>query len=233
MSFNTAGCAQVPLTVLGGLVSEMSPADLPEGVSPACNDVVFAPGSVASRPALQKVFSSPFSHNVTITYGKTYLTPAGGIENLYLDSLGNLWFEDVVNSPGTAAIIGTLGGETCPYAKSITAFGREYVASSNGPAGQDVAVQITGNPTTTGWIDRVTQDGPAVAPSVSSVAFPSVVLISTTTILPTISECDPTGMLPNGVFTALNIFVTTASMGSISPGMAITLSGFADRKSVV
>ena len=54
MAFNPSDSASAPLSVFGGLVTEMAPPDLPEGVSPNCQDVVFAPGVVQSRPAFQK-----------------------------------------------------------------------------------------------------------------------------------------------------------------------------------
>lgn len=76
--------------MFGGLVTETAPTDLPEGVSPDCAENVFTPGRVDSRPCLAKIFSTPFSGSPTptMTYGKSFVTPSGGIQNLYLDSNG-------------------------------------------------------------------------------------------------------------------------------------------------
>jgi hypothetical protein len=36
----TAGSLDAPIEIFGGLVTDMSPADLPHGVSPDCQDVI-------------------------------------------------------------------------------------------------------------------------------------------------------------------------------------------------
>ena len=46
----TAGSFDAPIEVFGGLVTDMSPADLPHGVSPDCQDVIFSNGGVLTRP---------------------------------------------------------------------------------------------------------------------------------------------------------------------------------------
>src|ERR1700744_1712780 len=90
----TKGDAEVPIQVFGGLVTLESADSLPAGVSPDCSDVSFTPGSVTSRPGLQKQFATPLG-TVAITYGKTYIDPTGIKRNLYLDLAGNLWMENV------------------------------------------------------------------------------------------------------------------------------------------
>src|SRR5258708_24176429 len=47
----------VPLTVMGGAVTEMAPEDLPEGASPFSQDVDFLPGSVFTRAGRENVYS--------------------------------------------------------------------------------------------------------------------------------------------------------------------------------
>src|ERR1700746_3255448 len=95
------GGVSVPLSLFSGLVTELSVPDLPEGLSPDNQDVIFLPGSVASRPGMHKVYSSPIAANVTIVYQKTYVQPNGNPLTLILDSAGNLWKEDVINAPGS------------------------------------------------------------------------------------------------------------------------------------
>lgn len=216
MAFNLQGAQTVELTVFGGLVTAKDAITLPEGVSPACNNVCFDRGSsVSSRPALQKVFATPDSIN-TFTYGKTFITPLGGVENLYLDSAGNLLWEDVINSPGTYTTIGTTTPHT--YAKSITAFGREYIAISDGVYGQEVPLQWTGP---NGWLDRVTQDGPGAPPTVSMFSLPTVSIGGTGTLSFTVVEIDPEG-LSGSLWTSINVYMTGSVVGLVV-GSALTI----------
>lgn len=149
--------ADVPLSLFGGLDTELSPPDLPEGISPDCEDVIFLPGSVSSRPGLHKAYPA-ISGNPTLTYLKTYLQPNGSPLNLFLDSAGTFWKEDVTANPGALVQIGTVVSGS--YAKSVTAFGREYIAVSDGEHGTDVPRQYDGTN-----FDRVTQDGPGAGPT--------------------------------------------------------------------
>jgi len=139
--------------------------NLPAGVSPDCADVVYVPGAVRARPALTGVFPSPFSAN--LTYGKSYVSNDGTIRNLYLDALGNLTVENISTAPGTKTLIGTVTPGS--YAKSVTAFGREFLAFSDGLHGTDVPLQYDGTN-----LDRVTQDGPGAPPVVTNTIIPAV-----------------------------------------------------------
>ena len=65
-----AGSFDAPIEIFGGLVTDMSPADLPHGVSPDCQDVIFSNGGVATRPGLQSLFG-PLAGNPTVNYVKT------------------------------------------------------------------------------------------------------------------------------------------------------------------
>src|SRR5277367_394764 len=85
---------EIPLSLFAGLVTNENPSALPMGASPLCNDVAFLPGGVSQRPAFQRVFATPLGV-CTATSGKSYIDPAGNIRNLYLDSLGNLWVENI------------------------------------------------------------------------------------------------------------------------------------------
>src|SRR5271170_2369592 len=136
MAFNISGAMPISLGIMGGLVTEIAPTALPEGVSPANQEIAFLPGSAASRSCFQKVFSNPFpaggpSNLVpTVVYSKSLITTSGDIKNLYFDSNGILWVEDWTNSPGTyTELFSAIPGSRC---QSITAFGREYIAISDG-----------------------------------------------------------------------------------------------------
>jgi hypothetical protein len=173
MGINATGAVPVPLTVYGSWVSEVAPNAVPENISPDCGDVAFAPGSVGSRPALQRCLVSPFAaggpndYVPTIVGMYSYTLPTGQIQNLYYDSNGILWIEYFSITPGayTQLFQSTPGS----YAKFTGTFGRVYIAISDGLHGAEVPLQWDGT-----YLDRVTQDGPAVAPIVSMVSLPPV-----------------------------------------------------------
>src|SRR2546427_12138005 len=123
----TAGSLEAPIETFGGLVTDMSPADLPHGVSPDCQDVIFSNGGVATRPGLQALFG-PLAGNPTINYVKTYETLNATLRTMLLDSSGVLYKE---TTPGTLASVAT-GLVANAYANSTTLLGREYLALSDG-----------------------------------------------------------------------------------------------------
>ena len=175
MAINTTGAVASPLTVFGSWVTEVAPEAVPENCSPDCGDVAYSPSELTSRPALDAVFQTPFpaggpnNRIPTVTYQKSFKTPTGVIKNLYLDSNGQLWVENLTASPGTY----TLLLQTTPgsYARSVTMFGREYIAISDGLHGAEVPLQYDGTN-----LDRYTSDGPGAPPTVASVALASSAL---------------------------------------------------------
>src|SRR5690242_20236783 len=92
---SVTGLVPLPLEIFGGKVSDIPPADLPSGASPNCQDVIFPPGSVKTRPGLASQFTA-FAGNPTVNYVKTLIldnATAGGSPQeldllLMLDSLG-------------------------------------------------------------------------------------------------------------------------------------------------
>lgn len=224
MAFNYADSAKIDLTVFGSLCTELPPPSLPHGVSPDCQDVIFVPGGVGSRPAAAKVFSPPFpaggpsSLVPSAVWGKSYVEPNGDIDNLYLDSNGVIWLEDFSHAPGSVTQIGV----TTPgsYAKSCTAFGREYIAISDGLHGQEMPLQFDGTN-----LDRVTQDGPGAAPAVASIALPSVNIATGPGLTLTVTEADPTTDLPPFSFYTSITFWTPSSVAGLQVGMSVTIAG--------
>jgi hypothetical protein len=164
MAISPTGAAQVPLTVWGSWVTEVAPEAVPENISPGCGDVSFFPGGVESRPCLQKIFNPPIEAGGTIVYGKSFVTPTKTIKNLYLSSAGNFYVEDLTNAPGVATLLFTTTPSS--FCKSLTQFGREYIAISDGLHGADVPLQYDGT-----LLRRVTCDGPAAPPVVASQAL--------------------------------------------------------------
>lgn len=223
MSFNKQGGKDISLSVLGGLCSEMAPSALPEGVSPACQDVEFLPGSWSSRRGLAKYFATPFpaggpnNRVPTVTYAKSFIDPLGVIENLYLDSNGVLWLENVTVAPGTYNQIGTVAPGS--YAKSVTAFGREYIAVSDGLHGSDVPLQWDGT-----YLDKVTQGGPGAPPVVTSVTLPPVQMQISSSLPLTPFEADP-ATLVGGQFTQIRLWTVT-SLAGVLVGQQVTITGY-------
>ena len=153
---SVAGTADVPIEVLGGLVTNLAAADLPHGVSPDCQDVQFQIGSVKTRPGLTSLYQ--LIGNPTINFMKTYENLQEVPRFLSLDSLGVL---RVDATPGGALNVissGILPGSFC---SACSLFGREYFAFGNPYEGFDIPRQYDDTN-----FDRVSQYGPALAPSV-------------------------------------------------------------------
>jgi hypothetical protein len=173
MVFNPSGAVDVPLSTFLGLNTDLPPDDVPEGVSPDCQDVAFTPGSVQTRPALQKRYSAAIAGGVTVMYHKRYVMPNGTVLNLVLDSAGNFWKEDVAASPGTLTLITKVTPGS--MAQSVSANGREYIAFSDGLHGTESPRQFDGVN-----LDRVSQDGPGAPPlSFTGVITPPQALATT------------------------------------------------------
>lgn len=232
MSINIAGSVGIPLTVFGSWVTEVSPESVPENISPDNQDVIYAPGEVSSRPGMQRVFSTPFpaggKSNLipTVMYEKSFVTPTGDIKNLYFDSNGVLWVEDLTNSPG--AYIQILQSTPGSFCKSITSFGREYIAISDGLHGSDIPWQYDGT-----YLDRVTQDGPGEPPTVANTILPAQSTATTSTSTNTISTIITSGLVvpppqyerppAPPYYTSISISFTTTA--NFSVGQSITVSG--------
>jgi len=182
MAISPTGAVPVPLSVFGSWVTEVAPEAVPENISPDCQDVSFTPGGVGSRPCTDIVLGAPFPAGgvngfiPTVVYGKSFKLPDGGIQNLYFDSNGSFWIEDLIASSGTYTLLFTsTPGSTC---KSITQFGREYIAISDGLHGAEVPLQWDGT-----LLRRYTCDGPAAPPTIESLAFaPSQLAASPNTL---------------------------------------------------
>jgi len=212
----------VPLSLFSSLNTELSPPDLPEGISPDNGDVVYLPGSVSTRPGTSRVFVSDLRATTRIAYEKSYVQPTGVPQNLYLTSDGRLYVEYVAITPNVATLIYT---STASMASSVTAFGREYIALSDGKHGADIPLQWDGKQLT-----RVTQDGPGIAPSVRSIALPSVQMAVNTSPLTGViraTPVNPTTVGPPGHSYVLYmaLFVQVVSSSGIVTGQRVTIAG--------
>jgi hypothetical protein len=211
---STLGSQDAPIEIFGGLVTDISPADLPHGVSPNCQDVVFGNGGVLTRPGLQALFG-PLAGNPTINYIKTYETLNATLRTMVLDSNGVLYKE---TTPGTLATVAT-GLTANAYGNSTTIFGREYIAISNGMTGNDLPRQFDDTN-----FDRVSQGGPGAGPTVvdenvivSVAASPSG---ATQPAAVTIAA-SPAGATENGYL----VTITTSTAHGLSAGQSVTIAG--------
>src|SRR5437660_2183129 len=210
----TAGSFDAPIEIFGGLVTDMSPADLPHGVSPDCQDVIFPDGAVSTRPVLQARFG-PLAAKPTINYVKTYETLNATLRTMLLDSNGVLYKE---TTPGTLASIAT-GLAPNAYANSTTLFGREYLAISDGKTGNDLPRQFDDTN-----FDRVSQGGPGAGPTVVDenviVAITASPNGATQPAAVTIAA-GPSGATENGFL----VTITTTAAHGLSAGQSATIAG--------
>jgi hypothetical protein len=212
----TAGSFDAPIEIFGGLVTDMSPAALPHGVSPDCQDVVFSNGNVLTRPGLQALFG-PLAGNPTINYVKTYETLNATLRTMVLDSNGVLYKE---TTPGTlTSIAPSLAASS--FANSTKLFGREYLAISDGRVGNDLPRQYDGSN-----FDRVSQSGPGAGPTVVDenviVAVTASPNGATQPAAVTIAA-SPNGATENGFL----VTITTTTAHGLSAGQSVTIAGVA------
>lgn len=203
-----------PIEIFGGLVTDMAPADLPHGVSPDCQDVVFASGGVATRPGLQALFG-PLAGNPTVNYLKSYITPNETIRTLAQDANGNLYKEI---TSGTLTQIAS-GLTPNSFTNSTTLFGREYLATSDGMAGNDLPRQYDDTN-----LDRVSQGGPGAGPTVIDENVISAIAASpngATQPAPVAIVASPNGATQNGYL----VTITTSAAHGLSAGQNVTIAG--------
>jgi hypothetical protein len=145
---NVRGCTQVALTVFGGIDQSLAPSDLVQGLSADNVNCAFLPGSVFTRPPLQRASQLPGT--AQIIYAYSFTKPDGTQVLLEFTADGKMWAD--------GAQIGqtALGNRF----KCCTMFDRAYIAISDGDHGADVPLQYDGT-----YLERVSQDGPGAPPT--------------------------------------------------------------------
>jgi hypothetical protein len=192
---SVAGTIDAPLELFGGLVNDMPPADLPEGVSPDCQDVAFLQGAVKTRPGLLSVFT-PIAGNPTINYMKTYTQQSLVQTLLALDSYGTLWGE---NTPGVLTEI-TTGLTPNALANSDSLFSREYIAAHDGKFGIDIPRQYDGTN-----FDRVSQVGPGAGVAAIADVIANISTIVRTSSVVAVTTATPHGLIPTDQVTIAGV----------------------------
>ncbi|HLZ14312.1 MAG TPA: hypothetical protein VKP58_17150 [Candidatus Acidoferrum sp.] len=211
---STVGSFDAPIEIFSGLVTDLAPADLPHGVSPDCQDVIFSSGGVATRPGLQTMFG-PLAGNPTVNYLKTYETPNGTLRTMALDANGLLYKE---TTPGTLASIAS-GLVPNAYANSTTLFGREYLALSDGKSGIDLPRQYDDTN-----FDRVSQGGPGAGPTaIEENVLVSIASSPTGATQPAAVSiaASPAGATQNGFL----VTITTSTAHGLAVGQSATIAG--------
>src|SRR5258708_23008143 len=152
------GLESITVDNFGGLNTLANATDIPHFMSPDCQNVEFVPGRVQKRSGTSIAFTNGISTG-NINYTKSYQQPNGNVQNLAVDSLGFLFYQDVTFG-STFLVTGSLLQNLTP--NSVTLFGREWLALGDGKQGQDVPRQYNGTN-----VYRVSQDGPGAGPVVT------------------------------------------------------------------
>lgn len=198
----------IPLEDFGGLCTEITSGDLPMGASPFCQDVDFQLGGVYTRAGLTAVVSG-ISTSPNCNYLKTFGLPNTNLETLLLFADGTFRVEDVTNAPGLFPTVATLSRDQ--FANSVTQFGREWLAFSDGVWGFDAPRQWDST-----FLDRVSQDGPGIPPAASDEAIAFGIVAGPAGAVMVIPQVIPAG--PNGVSEVGNI--VTVNQGAL-PGAKV------------
>lgn len=194
---NVEGCVEFPLTVFAGENTELAPSNIPQGLSPGCSDMAFQPGQGYTRPPLQVL--DTLGTTAQVLYSTSYTQNDGTVIQLRFTSDGGIYANGVL-------LYSTAAGNRF---LSIPAFGRVYIATSDGLHGADVPLQYDGI-----HLDRVSQDGPGAASvfSASSITTDSYPISSITQPAP--------GFAPHlGTFDAI---LWSEGPGSMIAGNVIT-----------
>ncbi len=189
-SFNQA------LELFSSLYQDCDPTDLCSGLSPGNSDVSFLPGSVFTRPALQRLLSSQADTGSKLSLTE-YANPNGDYLKIWLSSTGKLWQQD--NATLVTSEVGEVVVTPGSQFRSVTAFQKQWFAFFNQAAsgisdapyfGFDVPRYYDGQNV---W--RVTQDAPGAPPSFANVPTVPVTLVqssvSGTITITAVKSIDP------------------------------------------
>src|SRR5271166_5601671 len=147
----------LPIEVLGGLVTQFDPQKLPMGASPFNQDVSFyTSGGVKTRPGMQNLYAAAFAGNPTVNYLRTFVDISENFRQMSLDGNGNVYQEF---PPLTVAAIGSVTPGA--FIQSDTYAGKEWMAVGDGAYGLDIPRHWDG-----ANFDRCSQVGPAASPTV-------------------------------------------------------------------
>lgn len=200
MTINATEGFNQPLELFSGLFEDMSPTDLPAGLSPDNQDVVYLPGNVGTRPGFRKAIAiSPEPTSDLLSLAE-FAMPTGDYLTMWLYSSGNLWQQD--RESGESILLQLIAPGS--RFRSVSAFNKQWFAFFN----QDLSSEFSESPFCGADVPRyydgkslwrVTQDAPGQAPDFSSIPT-SVALLSKTTAdgtitIITVQSTDPTEII--------------------------------------
>ena len=181
ITINAANSFNQALELFSSLYEDMFPSDLPAGLSPDNADVIFLPGQVGTRPAVNRVLTSPTDTGSKLSLTE-YAQPTGDNLDIWLSSNGSLWQQDAASL--AIVQIGTVAITPGSQFRSVTAFDKQFFAFFNpgetsiftdSPfVGCDVPRYYDGKNV---W--RVTQDAPGFAPTFANVPTSPIPLVTT------------------------------------------------------
>jgi hypothetical protein len=229
MAYNANQAFSQSLTLFSSLYLDANPTDLPMGLSPDNADVWFLPGSVSTRPALSRLFSSVGEQSITSI--ADYPLTTDQFQTVFLDSSGALRQN---NGTSTAFLTQVASGAMF---KAENAFQKQWYAFFNGDdavsqglspfVGVDVPRYYDGDNV---W--KVTYDAPGISPTFSNYQ-PAAATIAVaggpaSVNVTTIVTSDPDD-IPYGRYGDITIYltatVTTATPHGFSAGTQVTLAG--------
>jgi hypothetical protein len=226
------GAIDIPVEVFGSYDTERTPETQPIGVSPFNQDCQYIPGGVKTRPGI----SQAVPNATPLTYIKTFVDQTGANHTLYLDNDGTLW-QEYPQGTYTEISSGITARSLC---QSVSAFGREFLAFSDGKFGTDIPRWFDGT-----YFDRVSQVGPGAPPSVVDYLPPPTTIASAGGGTSATIAASPTGAVttdpytirippyppyyPGGTYTIYQTatFTTTTAHG-FSAGDPVNISGVTD-----
>lgn len=227
------GYRAASVETFGGLYTNTDPTNLPPYLSPDCQDVEFLSGLVRTRPGLTSL-GIRYATDVSINYLRDYTNDQLETTLLALTSTG------VLTNGDTGA---ALASNIAPNARgqSVTSFGREYIAFSDGVVGIDNPRQWDGTN-----LDRVSQDGPAEGPTVTDY-LPAAAVVQNPGIATAvgIAAASPTNYItynyewiddssgfPVGVFETVTfptaLYIQTTAPITLSVGDVVSVAGVID-----
>ena len=194
--------ADLPLVLYAGLVTDVyaNARGLPAGASPNCQDVTFPPNSARTRPGLLAI---PGAANgaKSVNYQRTFRDQFDALNTLIGDSGGSLMKEFPFGSGSFGLVAAQLFPANATW-KSATAFGREYIATSDGQHGLGAPRQYDGTN-----LDRVSQCAPGAAPTPVDANASYVI--------------DPS---PNGLSEFAAVAIAASPSGATESGTTVTLT---------
>lgn len=224
MAENAKDSFSSALTLFSSLYEDMNPSNLPEGLSPANQDMSFLPGSVGTRAALHKLFPAPDPNTPTILSLDDFPTPNGDFFLTELDSLGFLRWKGVSGASASALVTPAV------QFKAETAFDKQFFGFFNADlaaafsldsfVGVDVPRYYDGN--AAGTVFRVTSDAPGANCALADLN-PTVNITSVNTNVGITIVAAPNGATEVGLVATI---ATTAPHG-FKVGDSVSVTGVA------